>query len=148
MRSVMAHIAAFLLAAIALGVSTLVQAECPNRGWACEHYSAVVGIPAVSTGKYCEGPECFEGTYVSEARIVAVEDEGPFPKTWEVWGGGYLLNYSCVEPLDYRNEKTVFKVPDTKSCALVFLADSTYVWLITSDPDSECLGVAECKVVD
>jgi hypothetical protein len=144
----MAHIAAFLLAAIGLGVSPLAQAECPNPRRACEHYSAIVGIPAVSTGKYCEGPECFEGTYVSEARIVAAEDEGPFPRTWEVWGEGYLVNYSCADPLDYRNEKTGFKVPDTNSCALVFLTDSTYVWLITSDPDSECLGVAECKVVD
>jgi len=148
MRSLMAHIAAFLVAAIGLGVSPPVRAECPDPAWACEYFSAMVGLPAVSTGKYCSGPDCLEMTKLSEARIVAVDDEGLFPKTWQVWGNGYLVNYDCVEPLDYRNKKIRFKVPDTNSCALVFLTDSTYVWLIGSDPASDCLGFCECKVVE
>ena len=148
MRSLMVRGAAFLLAAFGLGVSPFVQAECPDPAWACEYFSEIVGLPAVSTGKYCGGLDCLEMTKLSEARVVAVDDEGPFPKTWQVWHSGYLVNFDCVEPLDFRNKKTRFKVPETNSCALVLLTESTYVWLIASDPDSECVGFAECKVLE
>ena len=59
MRSVMARMAAFLLAAIGLGVSPLAQAECPDPAWACEYFSEIVGLPAVSTAKYCGGASVF-----------------------------------------------------------------------------------------
>ena len=148
MRSVMARIAALSVAAIGLGVSFLARAECPDPVWACEYFSAIVGLPAVSTGKYCSGPDCLEMLQLSEARIVAVDDEGAFPKTWQVWGKGYLVNFDCVEPLDYRTKKTRFTVPETNSCALAYLTDSTYVWLIGSDPATDCLGFCECKVLE
>jgi len=61
---------------------------------------------------------------------------------------GRVVYCDCVEPLDYRNKKTGSKVPDTNSCALAFFTDSTYVWLIASDLDSDCLGFAECKIVE
>lgn len=146
----MAHIAAFLLAAVGFGFSPLAQAECPDPALASIYLSEIVGLPAVSTGKYCGGPDCFEMTRLSEARVVAVDDEGLFPRTWQAWHSGYLVNVDCVEPLDYRNKNTRFKVPDSNQCALVLMTDSTYVWLIASDPSpaSECLGFAECKVLE
>lgn len=148
MRSVNARIVVLLLAAIGVGASALARAECPDPVWACTYFSEIVGLPAVSTGKYCGGADCLELTPLSEARVVAVDDEGLWPRTWQVWHSGYLVNFDCVEPLDYRNKKTRFEVPDTNSCALVLMTDSTYVWLIASDPVSECLGFAECKVLE
>jgi len=148
MRSVAVRIAAIFVFAIGFGFSSLVRAECPDPVLACEYFSAIVGLPAVSTGKACSGPDCLEMLKLSEARIVAVDDEGLFPKTWQVWGSGYLVNYDCVEPMDYRNKKIRFKVPDTNSCALVYITNSTYVWLIGSDPASDCLGFCECKVLE
>ena len=148
MRSRIARVAALVVAAIGLGASSPVRAECPDPTWACEYFSTVVGLPAVSTGKYCSGPDCLEMLELSEARIVAVDDEGLFPMTWQVWGNGYLVNFDCTEPLDYRNKKIRFTVPDTNSCALVYITNSTYVWLIGSDPASDCLGFCECKVVE
>jgi len=148
MRSVIAKTAAFLLAAVSVGASAVARAECPDPVWACEYFSAIVGLPAVSTGKYCGGADCLEMTELSEARVVAVDDEGPWPRTWQVWQSGYLVNFDCAEPLDYRNKKIRFKVPETNECALVQITDNIYVWLIASDPVSECLGFAECRVLE
>lgn len=148
MRSVSAHVVLFMLAAIGVGAGAVARAECPDPVWACAYFSEVVGLPAVSTGRYCGGPDCLEMTQLSEARVVAVDDEGPWPRTWQVWQSGYLVNFDCAEPLDYRNKKIRFKIPETNSCALVQITDSTYVWLIASDPVSQCLGFAECKVTE
>ena len=148
MRLVSGHVVAFLLAAVSVGASAVARAECPDPVWACVYFSEIVGLPAVSTGKYCGGADCLEMTELSEARVVAVDDEGLWPRTWQVWQSGYLVNFDCAEPLDYRNKKIRFKVAETNECALVQITDSTYVWLIASDPVSECLGFAECKVLE
>ena len=138
------------VALVVIGVPTQLRAECPDAQSVCGYWPiVVVGIPGEVTA-WCEGPACFDKTYLSEAQIVAVDDEGLFPTTFKVKASGELTNISCVEPVETvgKKDKATIKIPETRHCSISQQTDSdSYLWLISSDPSTGCLGIVECRLL-
>jgi hypothetical protein len=97
---------------------------------------------------YCEYRDCFEMNYADEARLVAADERGFFPRTWFAWHSGELVypNYGYVCGLKESGNKTRIEIPDELICFTILETNNhLYYWHFASNPESGCLGWFECR---
>ncbi len=131
-----------------VGASTAF-AECPTAEWVCDYWPPFLNYePGIPT-QWCEGEDCLEMNYNEGARLVAVDDEGPYPKMWHIWATGEVTNFSCENLRFLGAKKNVghlsINMPDQLHCAMKLKADGSYLWFFASIPES-CFGWVECQV--
>jgi len=104
--------------------------------------------PGSAVNAYCPGGECFKMNYGGEARLVAADELGVFPKTFFAWHEGATtpvgLNACLVRE---RGNKTRIDIPaELSRCVLrLTTAQHLYYWHFVSNPSNGCMGWAECK---
>jgi hypothetical protein len=128
-------------------------AECPTAQSLCAFWPPlIVGSEGTPT-HWCTGFDCFDMNYAEEGKLVAGDDEGPYPRMWHSWISGVMSNVSC-DKLDYLGAKKNvghirIKLPDALHCTVkVETDDHLYLWFFASIPypDASCLGWAECQI--
>ena len=135
-----------------IGVSPA-SGQCPTDPQpTCEYFAYVIGYEAIAWGNYCIGPQCFDMNYGAEMRIVAVDDEGLFPKTWHVWTGGEVFNtpggIACEEIRPTGNHDKIV-IPEGLHCSFFLQTDNhLYLELLVSYPETGCLGWLECELAN
>ena len=97
---------------------------------------------------WCAYDGCFEMTSGGEVRVVAADEQGPFPRTFFVWTDHSLTPTAlegCV--LTEKHNKTRVDLPDGGTRCAASLTTSEYVYFehFASNPISGCLGWIECR---
>lgn len=121
---------------------------CPPAQLICDYYHA--GQAELTS--YCNGFDCFEMTYFEQARTVAADGEGIFPRTFMVWMAdktetpytGWTSSPCQVEP---SGNKFKIKIPEGSTIcgAGLMTPGAVYYWHVASNPVTGCLGIGECK---
>lgn len=141
-----------LAASVGLAASFLsvdVYAACPTAEATCFYWPPLINLPPGTPTQWCDGLDCFEMNYASEnARVVAVDDEGPYPTTWVAWTNGVVNNLSCNAVIPRGNHRQItLPLPDLPHCAIMLETDEhLYLWFFASNPATSCLGWAECQI--
>lgn len=146
MRHAYSNFVSLVLVICAIAIAPRAWAGCPPPEWVCAYWPPTIGMYAPTVIGGCEGPACFDMTYLSEARVVAVDDEGLFPDHWQAWHGGVLQSVSCVD-LQERNKKARWAMHEARHCTMYLVTENhSYLWFLASIPDMQCLGLVECLV--
>jgi hypothetical protein len=123
---------------------------CPAAEAICYYYHG----PAAVVTNYCNGFDCFEMTYFEQARVVAADEEGVFPRTFMAWftdkrSATPWISWSTIPCVIQRSgNKFKLKLPEGSNiCGAGMLTpEAAYYWHAASDPTTGCLGIGECKL--
>ena len=115
--------------------------QCPLEYCSLAH-------PGSETSAYCTYEGCFEMTYSPELRVVAADEQGPFPRTFFVWTDRSLTPSGAIPCiLTERGTKIRVDLPAgaTRCRADVTTDEYLYFEHFSSNPRSGCLGWVECR---
>jgi len=133
---------------LVMGASTAF-AECPTAEWVCSYWPPIISLPEGTPTYWCEGLDCLEMNSASEdARLAAVDDEGPYPSTWVAFIPNEITrNLSCGALIPRgKTDRIVLPFPDMTHCAIQLETedDQLYLWFFSSSPS--CVGWVECQI--
>ena len=147
------------IALIALATPLAAQESyCPDPVATCAYYH-----PGSDFTAGCEGPLCFSKNYAESAVVIATDDSGLFPITWNFWAEGELLAYpdiygwACyarangsLKNDNRSSHKYKITIPDlypVPGCRLeVHQGEYIYHHHFLSRPATACLGWIECRL--
>lgn len=145
MRNLYALLATFLVVLFSSGLVMPVYGGCPaSPELFCQYYHP----GSIMTG-LCYYSDCFDMSYGEEARLVAADEEGLFPKTWKVWHSGTLSpepdSIQCEVETSGNKSKVTFPGESVVCAVNLYTSEHVYHWHFASNPASECLGWVECQ---
>lgn len=118
--------------------------KCPTAEQACGIYH-----PGSEPTAYCSFQQCFEMNYGSEARVVAADEQGSFPRTLFVWHKGEMSPIAELIPcvMTQSGHKTRLDILDgeIKCAAALSTSEHLYYEHFASNPATGCLGWVECR---
>ena len=128
--------------------SPLDYGTCPPPEAICYYYHGEEAEPT----NYCTGFDCFEMTYFEQARAVAADEEGVFPRTFMAWltdktETPYTAWADTPCEVQSSGNKFKLKIPEGSTIcgAGLMTPEAVYYWHAASNPVTGCLGIGECK---
>lgn len=121
--------------------------NCPtNADQVCVAYH---GVGALAMA-YCTYEGCFDVNDGAAIRIVAGDDEGPFPRTWFAWPESVVTPAGILPCAVRQQGKKKFRLdipePDPRCAAKLQFGGDTYVQHFVSNPATGCLAWLECRL--
>jgi hypothetical protein len=137
----------FLIASSLALTSNYLMAQCPNPEYLCGYYH-----PGSMVTGYCILDDCFTKSHAAAVSVVAADDEGLYPRRWNMWlkdDHETYLTGSFYCSFDRKNKKIKVWIegpdPALPICRLD-LESEVYKFYehFGSNPSSGCLGWLEC----
>lgn len=121
---------------------------CPDLALVCWYYHGPDALPLGG----CSGIGCFDMTYFEQARVVAADDEGLFPRTFKAWFADrastpYTAWTAFPCEVEKSGNKWKLNIPEglTRCGAGLMTPEAVYYWHLASNPVTGCLAVGACK---
>jgi hypothetical protein len=143
---VLGALASCVYAQQAEGEDATLYGTCPDPVVACRLFHG----PNIIATAWCAFEDCFEMSYGSEARVVAADEWGDFPKMFFVWHEGTMTPGGIPCILKERGHKTRVEIPETeiRCSAKLETIEHLYYEHFVSNPKSGCLAWLECKATE
>lgn len=134
------------------------ESNCPDPVAICAYYH-----PGSDFTAGCEGPLCFSKNYAESVIVIATDDSGLFPVTWNLWAEGELLahpdipGWACFARANgnltndnnpiHKYKVTIPDIYPVPGCRLeVHRGEYIYHQHFLSRPATESLCWGECRL--